>query len=436
MELIVSKFGGTSLATSNSFLKVADIIKSNKSRRYIVASAPGKSGKEDTKVTDLLYLTYDLAKHNINFTDTLNKVEEKYKEIISGCNLDFDIDVYFKDITGKLEKGTTKEYIASRGEYLNALILSKIIGYDFVDACEVIFFDEEGRFLQDKSYAAIEKMKEKHQCAVIPGFYGQNPAGNIRTFSRSGGDLTGSIISRGVNADLYENWTDVSGFLSADPRIVHNPKQIEEITYSELRELSYAGASVLHEEAILPLIGQNIPIQVKNTFKPEDKGTLIVSDAKTQTDQITGVSGKKHFSVINIEKIQMKEDKSFYRKLMSVLEVNQIDLEHMPTSIDSISLIVKENQLASNYDTILNEIKTFCDTSNVSVESGIALITVVGRAMKNKVGVSAKLFKALADADINIQMIIQGSSELNIIVGIKEVEYEKAIKAIYESFVK
>ncbi|MDO5041846.1 MAG: aspartate kinase, partial [Peptoniphilus sp.] len=286
MELIVSKFGGTSLATSSSFLQVADIVKSNKDRRYIVASAPGKKGKEDTKVTDLLYLTYDLAKHNINFADTLDKVEEKYKEIISGCGLNFDIDVYFKDITEKLKEGTTKEYIASRGEYLNALILSKLIGYDFVDACEVIFFDEEGRFLQDKSYDAIVKMKEEHECAVIPGFYGQDPTGTVRTFSRGGGDLTGSIVSRGVGADLYENWTDVSGFLSADPRIVHNPRQIDEITYSELRELSYAGASVLHEEAILPLIGEDIPIQVKNTFKPEDKGTLIVSDAKTQTDRI------------------------------------------------------------------------------------------------------------------------------------------------------
>ncbi|WP_138159596.1 aspartate kinase [Peptoniphilus catoniae] len=436
MSLIVSKFGGTSLASSQTFLKVSNIIKSDKARRYIVASAPGKTKSEDTKVTDLLYLTYDLAKHKINFNDILDKIINKYREIIEGCKLDMDLTDYFNSISKNLEEGASKEYIASRGEYLNALILSKLLDYDFIDAEELIFFDESGKFLEDKSYKAIAQMIKDHKCAVIPGFYGVDPKGNIKTFSRGGGDLTGSIISRGVSADLYENWTDVSGFLSADPRIVKNPRQINTITYSELRELSYAGASVLHEEAILPLADQGIKIQVKNTFSPEDKGTLIVADAETEDEsEITGISGKKHFSVINIEKIQMKLDKSFYRKLMSVLEVNHIDLEHMPTSIDSISLIVKENQLASNYDTIINEIKTFCSPDKVSVEQNIALITVVGRAMKNNIGVAAKLFAALAEAKINIQMIIQGSSELNIIVGIKESDYEKAIRRIYDAFI-
>lgn len=437
MDLIVSKFGGTSLASSESILQVADIINENKSRRYIVASAPGKKKSEDTKVTDLLYLTYDLASHGITFTDILNKVIKKYKDIINGCNIELDIDKFFAELTNELNNNASKEYIASRGEYLNALILSKVLNYDFIDAKELIFFDADGNFLEDKSYEAIKKMKEEHEYAVIPGFYGQDKNGKIKTFSRGGSDLTGSIISKGVMADLYENWTDVSGFLSADPRIVKNPKQIEKITYSELRELSYAGASVLHEEAILPLINDGITIQVKNTFKPQDKGTLIVSDSskKDSPTDITGISGKKHFSVINIEKIQMKKDKSFYRKLMSVLEVNQIELEHMPTSIDSISLIVKENQLASNFETVINEIKTFCTPNDVSVESNIALITVVGSSMKNHVGLSAKLFTALADANINIRMIIQGSSELNIIIGINESLYEKAIKVIYQAFI-
>ena len=437
MSLIVSKFGGTSLASSKAILQVANIIKEDKSRRYIVASAPGKKKSEDTKVTDLLYLTYDLASHGITFTDTLDKVVKKYKEIIEGCNVDLDIDDFFAKLSDELNGKVSKEYIASRGEYLNALILSKVLGYDFVDARDLIFFDNDGNFIESKSYQAIEDMKNKHEYAVIPGFYGENLDKKIKTFSRGGSDLTGSIISKGVMADLYENWTDVSGFLSADPRIVKKPKQIEKITYSELRELSYAGASVLHEEAILPLINDGITIQVKNTFKPQDKGTLIVSDSakKETTSYITGISGKKHFSVINIEKIQMKKDKSFYRKLMSVLEVNRIELEHMPTSIDSISLIVKENQLASNYETIINEIKTFCSPNNISVESNIALITVVGAGMKNHVGLSAKLFSALANANINIRMIIQGSSELNIIIGINQDYYEKAIDVIYKAFI-
>ncbi|RVU55039.1 aspartate kinase [Anaerosphaera multitolerans] len=436
MKVIVSKFGGTSLANSNHFLKVRDIIKSNEEqRRYVVASAPGKSNSEDTKVTDLLYLSYDLAKHNITYSDTLEKVFDKYREIAKGCKLTIDLEKHFKQIKADFEDLKSKDYIASRGEYLNAIILAELLGYDFVDAKDLIFFDENGNFDEERSYKAISKMAKEHKAAVIPGFYGQTNKGDIKTFSRGGGDLTGAIIARGVKTDLYENWTDVSGFLSADPRIVDNPKEIKVITYKELRELSYAGASVLHEEAIIPVAVAGIPIEIKNTFNPDEQGTLILPDTdEAPNSEITGVTGKKHFSVINIEKVQMNSDKSFHRKLMSVLEVNGITLEHMPTSIDSISLIVADKYLTGIQETLISEIKTFCNPDKITIDSGISLITVVGRGMKNHVGVSAKLFKSLADANVNIQMIIQGSSELNIIVGVDEKDYEKSIKSIYDAF--
>ena len=274
MSIIVSKFGGTSLANGRQFLRVKDIILSNEDRKYIVASAPGKSNSEDTKVTDLLYLSYDLAKHKITFIDTLEKVFDKYKDIIKNANLDLDLSEYFNQLKIDLESGKDRDFIASRGEYLNAYILANLIGYDFVDAKDLIFFDENGNFDEKKSYNAIENMKKNHKNAVIPGFYGSMPKGNIKTFSRGGGDLTGSIISRGVKTDLYENWTDISGFMSADPRIVKNPNKIEVITYKELRELSYAGASVLHEEAIIPVTVAGIPIEIKNTFKPDRKSVV------------------------------------------------------------------------------------------------------------------------------------------------------------------
>lgn len=432
----VSKFGGSSLASGDRFLEVREILKSDLTRRYIVASAPGKVNSSDTKVTDLLYLAYDLSVNNINSDDILNKVLKKYQDIIEKVNVEIDLDSEFEEFTKNMAN-ESKDYIASRGEYLNAKILAKLLGYDFVDAKELIFFDKNGNIDEAKTYNAIAKMREEHEYAVIPGFYGVNINGKVKTFSRGGGDLTGSIIARGVEADLYENWTDVSGFLAVDPKIVQNPREVRELTYRELRELSYAGASVLHAEAILPVQSAGIPIQIKNTFVPQDEGTMIVPDERTKSDiEITGVTGKKEFAVINIEKIKMNSDKGFHRKVMSVLEVNDVTLEHMPSSIDSLSLIVPSSQIIGKTDTIISELKTFCNPNKVSISYGIALITVVGRGMQDRVGTSAKIFSALATENINIKMIIQGSSELNIIVGILEQDYDKAIEAIYKSFVK
>ncbi|EGY80825.1 aspartate kinase [Peptoniphilus indolicus] len=432
----VSKFGGSSLASGDRFLNVREILNSDLTRRYIVASAPGKVNSFDTKVTDLLYLAYDLEVNNINSDDILNKVLKKYQDIISKVGVEIDLDSEFEEFTKNMAN-ESKDYIASRGEYLNAKILAKLLGYEFVDAKELIFFDKKGNIDDKKTYTAINEMKEKYEFAVIPGFYGVNISGKVKTFSRGGGDLTGSIIARGVGADLYENWTDVSGFLAVDPKIVPKPREVRELTYRELRELSYAGASVLHSEAILPVQSAGIPIQIKNTFMPEDEGTMIVPYERKKSDiEITGVTGKKEFAVINIEKIKMNSDKGFHRKVMSVLEVNDVTLEHMPSSIDSLSLIVPSSQIIGKADTIISELKTFCNPNKVTISYGIALITVVGQGMQDRVGTSAKIFSALGEENINIKMIIQGASELNIIVGILEKDYDKAISAIYNVFAK
>ena len=435
MDIVTAKFGGSSLASAEQFKKVKKIVEADKRRRYVVPSAPGKVTSNDTKVTDLLYLCYDLARHNINFDDGFVLLKDKYREIVKGIDVDLDIEALFDKIYQALLKGESREFIASRGEYLNGIILAKYLGYEFVDAKDVIFFDEDSNFLEEKSYRALRDVKNNIEHAVIPGFYGSSSKG-IKTFSRGGSDLTGSIVARGVGASLYENWTDVSGFLSCDPKIVDNPRNIEIITYKELRELSYGGAGVLHEEAIFPVVSAGIPIEIKNTNAPDAKGTLIVDnyDASLNKNIITGVSGKKDFTVINIEKVRLSQDKSFHRKLMSVLEVNNVFLEHMPSSIDSVSLIVNDLQLQGKMQTLLNEIQTFVSPDNITVHRGISLVTVVGRGMINHVGISAKIFTALAKEDVNILMIIQGSSELNIIIGVAEEDYEKSIKAIYEAF--
>lgn len=438
MSLIVAKFGGTSLSNSKHIKKVYDIVKSDEARKFVVVSAPGKNFSDDTKVTDLLYLCYDLANHRINFNEILDTIYEKYDEIVRNLAISFDIKGEIKKLNEDLLSGKSKDYIVSRGEYLNAKIIAKYLDYEFCDAEDLIIFKDANTLDDKKTFENLSKLKESDKKYVIPGFYGSDLNGDIRTFSRGGSDLTGSIVSGGVGADIYENWTDVSGFFSADPRIVDNPKQIDYITYKELRELSYAGASILHEESILPISDLNIPIYIKNTFKPEDKPTVILADdskeLKNSLRAVTGIAGRKHFSVINIEKSKLNDDKGFHRKLMSVLEVNNVVIEHMPTSIDSISLIVADKYLTGNLDSIISEIKTFVNPDKIKVESNLALISVVGRAMKNNIGVSANLFNSLAKENINIQTIVQGSSELNIIIGINEEDFELAIKTIYETF--
>ncbi|MFY9285853.1 MAG: aspartate kinase [Tissierellaceae bacterium] len=435
-EVVVAKFGGSSLADSKQFTKVKDIVTSDKRRRYIVPSAPGKRSGDDHKITDLLYMCYQLASHGINFDEVYSIISKRYEDICNDLELDLDIKEILTDIKYKIQEGATRDYTASRGEYLNALILSEYLGFEFVDAKDLIVLDKGDKLDLEKTKKNVASTLADIPYAVIPGFYGANEEGHIITFSRGGSDITGSIIASGVDAVLYENWTDVSGFYMADPRIVDNPRHIDTITYRELRELSYMGAPVLHEESIFPIKSAEIPINIKNTNRPEDPGTMIVSESApiNHLETITGIAGKKDFTVISIEKTRMNEDKGFFRKLVSVLESNDVSIEHMPSSIDSISLIVSSSEINSKLDKVIEEIRIYCKPDSITTYPEMALIAVVGRGMINTKGTSAKIFTALANNGVNIRMITQGSSELNIIIGIKNKDFDKAISAIYEAY--
>ncbi|MDY6044586.1 MAG: aspartate kinase [Peptoniphilus sp.] len=433
---IVCKFGGSSLASSEQFYKVKDIIESNPDRRYIIPSAPGKTKKGDQKVTDLLILLYNMTVHHLSTSEVMAMIRARYREIIDGIGIEFDLDreldKILADISGDRVR---KAYVLSRGEYLNGKILAAYLGFDFIDAADVIAFDGDGQWDAETSYKALEAMASEHEYAVIPGFYGATPSGKIVTFSRGGSDLSGSIVARGVNAELYENWTDVSGLLAVDPGIVEHPKKIRHITYQELRELSYSGAKVMHDEAMFPVIEKNIPVVIRNTNAKDDEGSCIMADAPHDEDDgdITGIACRKDFDVINIEKLRMNRDLGFHRKVLSVLEANDIYLEHMPSSIDSISLVIASKYLKNKTDQLIAELQTFTSADRITVDHNITLITVVGRTMKNKIGMSARIFTALANASINIRVIIQGASEMNIIVGVADSEADRAIRAIYEA---
>lgn len=435
-DIIVAKFGGSSLADNIQIEKVASIIASNERIKYIIPSAPGKRDGDDHKITDLLCMCHQLASHDINFHEIYAIIEDRFKEISRDLNLDIKIDEILSNVKEDIKNGASKDYCASRGEYLNGIILSSYLGFTFVDASELIVFDSSGILKERETFKKISEALEDIEYAVIPGFYGADEEGNIRTFSRGGSDITGAIIASGVDASLYENWTDVSGFLMADPNIVKDAKPIEKITYRELRELSYMGAPVLHEEAIFPVKKKNIPVIIKNTNKPQDPGTIIIyeSEINDSISDITGIAGKKDFTVISIEKTFMTREKDFFRKVISVFETNDISIEHMPSSIDSISIVVSDLELNGKKKKVMEEIKIYCNPDNIISYSGMSLIAIVGRGMINKKGISSKVFTALAKGDVNIRMISQGSSELNIIVGIENEDFEKAILSIYDAF--
>lgn len=435
---IVCKFGGSSLASSEQFFKVKDIIESDPNRQYIIPSAPGKNKSGDQKVTDLLILLYNMAVHHLSPVEVMKMIEARYLEIIEGIGIEFDLKEELDEILKTISsEKVSKSYVLSRGEYLNGKILATYLDHDFVDATEVIRFDEGGLWDEKASYKALEAMAKEHERAVIPGFYGATPSGKIVTFSRGGSDLSGSIVARGVHADLYENWTDVSGLLAVDPNIVPHPKKIRNISYEELRELSYSGAKVMHDEAMFPVIEKNIPVVIRNTNAKDEEGSTIMADVPVDDSEssITGIACRKGFDVINLEKLRMNRDLGFHRKVFSVLEANDIYLEHMPSSIDSISLVIGSKYLKNKTDQLIAELQTFTDADRITVDHNITLITVVGRNMKNKIGMSALIFKALADANVNIRVIIQGASEMNIIVGVIDDEAETAIRAIYNACV-
>lgn len=432
----VVKFGGSSLASTRQFKKVGEIIRSDKTRRYVIPSAPGKRSDKDEKVTDMLYACYDAASAGAAYKKLLNRIKDRYLEIINGLDLNLNLDFEFDRIEENFVKGIGRDYAASRGEYLNGLVMANYLGYEFIDAADVIFFDDQGNFEADFTNKELGERLEHVERAVIPGFYGAMHDGTIKTFSRGGSDVTGSIVAKAIHADLYENWTDVSGFLVADPRIVPEPEVIETITYKELRELAYMGASVLHEDAIFPVRKEGIPINIRNTNKPQDKGTLIVeSTCRKPRYTITGIAGKKGFCAINIEKAMMNAEVGFGRKVLEVFERYGISFEHMPSGIDTMTIMVHQDEFEEFEQSVIAGIHRAVEPDSVDLESDLALIAVVGRGMKGTRGTVGRIFSALAHARINVKMIDQGSSELNIIIGVKNVDFETAIKAIYDIFI-
>lgn len=436
-ETKVVKFGGSSLADAKQFEKVADIVLADSTRRFVVASAPGKRFVEDIKVTDMLYKCYELASEGENFDEQFQAIQDRYNGIIEELGIeDFSLESEFDTIKGAFSHMAGRDYAASRGEYLNSKVLAKYLGFDFIDAAKYIFFDEMGNFDWDKTAEKLVPKLASVEYAVIPGFYGSMPNGTIKTFSRGGSDVTGSIVARAASAKLYENWTDVSGFLICDPRIINNPEPINTITYAELRELAYMGATVLHEDAIFPVRAAGIPVNIKNTNCPQDKGTMIVSETAEPCEHIiTGIAGKKGMSVINIEKDKMNSEVGFGRNVLRALEKSNVSFEHMPSGVDTMSVVIQTDALTGKETAILDEIRSRVHPDQLFIENDLALIAVVGRGMKSARGTAAILFTALAEARVNIKMIDQGSSELNIIIGVDDQDFEVAMRAIYNAFI-
>ncbi|BDF59786.1 aspartokinase [Christensenellaceae bacterium] len=438
MAVKVGKFGGSSLASAGQILKMKQIIDADEARKFVVPSAPGKRFADDIKVTDLLYALHDAAIRLDDTREIYGKIVKRYTDIRDELNLSIKIEDHLEKMYEDIRTGASEDYAASRGEYLNGLLIADLLGYDFIDAADVIFFNEDGVYDAKKTLSILPGALKLHERAVIPGFYGSLPNGKIKTFSRGGSDITGSIVARAANADLYENWTDVSGFMMADPRIVENPKKIDVITYRELRELAYMGATVLHEDSIFPVLEAAIPINVKNTNDPLNSGTMIIPAVEGRDgakEGITGIAGKKNFTVITIEKDGMNTEIGFGRKVLGCLEKFGLSYEHMPSSIDTISVVIADVRVRGVIEQLIDEIHAQCQPDSVEVSSNMAIIATVGRGMIRQIGVSAKLFAALASNSVNVRMIDQGSSEINIIVGVENDDFEKAVKAIYKALV-
>ena len=432
----VVKFGGSSLASAEQFKKVGDIIRSDNERKFVVPSAPGKRNDDDTKVTDMLYECYALAEEGKDFKGKLNEIKARYQEIIDGLSLTLSLEDEFKTIAKNFKDKSGKDYAASRGEYLNGIIMANYLGYEFVDAAEVIIFGENGEYDMEKTNELMRARLLSLESAVVPGFYGAYEDGRVKTFSRGGSDITGSIVARAIKANVYENWTDVSGFMVADPRIIYKPKSIDTITYKELRELAYMGATVLHEDAIFPVRSEGIPINIKNTNSPDDDGTWIVeSTCQKSKYVITGIAGKKGFCAVNIEKDCMNSEIGFGRKVLQAFEDNGISFEHVPSGIDTMTVFVHQDEFMHKEQKVVSGIHRLADPDTIDIEADLALIAVVGRGMKSTRGTAGRIFSALAHANINVKMIDQGSSELNIIIGVANADFETAIKAIYDIFV-
>lgn len=437
MGIKVAKFGGSSLANAAQFRRVRNIVLSDSERKYVVPSAPGRRFKDDDKITDLLYKCFRLAQAGESIDECFSVISERYMDIIRELELDLDLTEALEETRKKIIREVNPDYAASRGEYFNGIILARYLGWDFIDAAEVICFDKQGKFEAEWTNDILSERLKKHEHAVIPGFYGRFPDGSVKTFSRGGSDITGAIVARAANAVIYENWTDVDGFMMVDPRIIENPRYIKALTYRELRELSYMGAGVLHEDAIFPVRKAGIPTNIRNTNNPSAPGTMIVvsSDECESTDTITGIAGHKNFTLLSIEKAMMNSELGFGRRVLQALEECGVSFEHLPTGIDTMCVIIADNEIARHKEEIIERIEESCHPDSIEITSGLALIATVGRGMIRKRGTASRVFRALAVADINVRMIDQGSSELNIIVGVDGDEFERAVSAIYYEFV-
>jgi len=437
MSIKVCKFGGSSLADAAQIRKMKKIVEADPQRRYIVTSAPGKRGDSDQKITDLLYLCHEHAKRGVGYDAVFDMIVERYQGIVKDLKLDLDMTDDLEQVRRRIaEEGA--DYTASRGEALNGIIIAAVLGFDYVDPAEIIHFDANGRFSPETTQTTVSQRLAKHEKAVIPGFYGSMPDGRAKTFSRGGSDVTGAIIARGVGAGVYENWTDVSGMLMADPRIIDKPDPIQLVTYKELRELAYMGASVLHDEAIFPVKQAGIPVNIRNTNVPDDPGTTIVPNDQLSdppTTAITGIAGRKDFTIIALEKALMNSEIGYARRVLEVIEEHKVNIEHMPSGIDTLSVVIADQELEGKLDDLLEDIQSRCKPDAIEVDRHIALIATVGRGMAHHPGMAARLFGALGAAAINIRMIDQGSSELNIICGVDAADFEKAVNAIYHAFV-
>ena len=441
MGIKVAKFGGSSVADGIQLTKTKQIIEQDPDRKYIVVSAPGKRFEGDNKITDLLYLCKTHIDHNLPYDQIFQVVCDRYMAVEVNLGIDVDLLKYLDEIKENLKNNPTADYVASRGEFLNAVLVAAFLGFDFVDTAPLIKFDSRGKIMMEETDKALREELLKHENAVLPGFYGSTPDGNIKTFSRGGSDITGALVARALKADVYENWTDVSGFLMADPRIVKNPKQIKTISYKELRELSYMGASVLHEDAIYPARMANVPINIKNTNIPEDYGTMIVGEADFEESPskgrvVTGIAGSKDFTVVALYKNMMSSERGFVRRILGILDDYDINFEHLPSGIDTVSVVMSNKAIGDRLDEVLDAFRSRLQPDSIDVIEDVALIATVGRRMSFRVGVAARLFKALSDAKVNIRMIDQGSSEMNIIIGVREEDYQATLQGIYKEFVK
>ena len=437
--LKVTKFGGSSMADAGQYRKVRDIVLADSGRKVVIVSAAGKRGSGDHKLTDLLYLCHAHTKYGVACDPVFDMITSRYVEIRDELGLNVDLESEFADLKKRLDaKDVTEDELASRGEYFSAKLMAAFLGFDFVDAADWIQFNLDGTVNKEVSYPALKKLGSG-KGIVIPGFYGAMPDGRIRTFSRGGSDITGALAAAALDADVYENWTDVSGILMADPRIVNDPQPIPEVTYDELRELSYAGAQVLHEGTIMPVREKGIPVNIRNTNAPNDRGTFIQESFEEETDPdrvITGITGKKDFSIITMFKRGMTSEVGVLRKVLTVLERNRISVDFVPNGIDNVSLVVQTEAVGPKLYRVLAQIQEEVQPDSLEVLDNISIIAAVGHRMAFRPGVSGRIFNALGEAGINIRMINQGPDELNIIFGVDNKDFADAIRVLYNSFIK